>query len=57
MEIQTDPGSPAEIDVLVALMPEPEAGVEREFLMDREGLAGERTGDDEEQRAEENVDA
>ena len=46
-----------EVDVLVPLVAEPEAQVEREDLVDREVLPGERPGDDDEERAPEDVHA
>jgi hypothetical protein len=45
-----------EVDVLVPLVAEPEGDPGLEHALDREPLAGQRAGDDEQQGAEEHVD-
>ena len=54
---QTDLPGAAEVDVLVALVPEPERQPERQLLVDREVLARQRSRDDQQQRAEQHVDS
>ena len=54
---QADLPEAAEVDVLIALLAEPEAGVEAQALVDRQPLAGQRAGDDDQKGAEQDVDA